>query len=144
MMSFDIESLFTNIPVDRTIDIICYKLYCTDPKLRPYIPEHYFRQMLEYATKWTHFLFNDKYYDQCDGVSMGTPLAAVFAEVFMADFEDKHLPTILNNKTSKLLAWCRYVDDTFTIVKCDAKEDVFRQLLNTFDPCISETKQQRI
>ncbi|CAF1680615.1 unnamed protein product, partial [Adineta ricciae] len=77
MISFDIESLFTNIPVGRTIDTICYKLYCTDPKLRPYIPEHYFRQMLEYATKWTHFLFSGKYYDQCDGVSMGTPLAAV-------------------------------------------------------------------
>ncbi|CAF1656456.1 unnamed protein product [Adineta ricciae] len=139
MMSFDIESLFTNIPVKRTIDIICYKLYCTDPKLRPYIPEHYFRQMLDYATKWTHFLFNNKYYDQSDGVSMGTPLAAVFAEIFMADFEEKYLPGILNQKDAKLLAWCRYVDDTFTIVKSDANEDEFRALLNTFDPCIRFT-----
>ena len=115
MMSFDIESLFTNIPVGRTIDIICNKLYCTDPKLRPYIPEHYFRQLLGYATKWTHFLFNNKYYDQCDGVSMGTPLAAIFAEIFMADFEEKHLPTLLNSDNSQILTWRRYVDDTFTI-----------------------------
>ncbi|CAF1228694.1 unnamed protein product [Adineta ricciae] len=139
MISFDIESLFTNIPVGRTIDIICYKLYCTDPKLRLYIPEHYFRQMLEYATKWTHFLFSGKYYDQCDGVSMGTPLAAVFAETFMTDFEQKHLPGILDGRAPKLLAWCRYVDDTFTIVRPDEDGDQVRDLLNIFDPCIRFT-----
>jgi len=46
---------------------------------------------------------------------MGTPLAAIFAEIFMADFEEKHLPTLLNSDNSQILTWRRYVDDTFTI-----------------------------
>jgi hypothetical protein len=143
MISFDIESLFTNIPVDETIEIICNKLYYTNPKLRPFIPENYLRELLKFATKCTHFLFNKKYYDQSDGVSMGTSLAAIFAEIFMADFEEKHLPGLLNNN-SKLLAWRRYVDDTFTIFKADANPDEIKELLNSFHPCIKFTVESEI
>jgi len=139
MISFDIQSLFTNIPVCETTEVICNKLYCTDPKLRPFIPEDYFRKLLEFTTTDTHFLFNNKYYEQCDGVSMGTPLAAIFAEIFMAHFEEKYLPILLNNNDSKLLAWSRYVDDTFTICTNDTDEDEILQLLNTFHPCIKFT-----
>ena len=45
----------TNIPIDETIEIICNKLYFTDPKLKSFIPEHFFRQLLNFATKFTHF-----------------------------------------------------------------------------------------
>ncbi|CAF1678812.1 unnamed protein product, partial [Adineta ricciae] len=144
MISFDIESLFTNIPVEETIDIACEKLYYTKPELRPYIPENYFRKLMYIATTGTHFLFNEKYYDQCDGVSMGTPLAALLAEIFMENFEEKYLPTLLNNNETKLLAWRRYVDDTFTIFKNDVNEDDIRQLLNTFHPCIKFTVESEI
>ncbi|CAF4574610.1 unnamed protein product [Rotaria sp. Silwood2] len=144
MISFDIESLFTNIPVNETIDIICDKLYCRDPKLRPFIPEYYFRQLIEFATRRTHFLFNNKYYDQSDGVSMGTPLAAIFAEVFMAHFEETYLPILLNQIDSKLLAWRRYVDDTFVIAQMDANYDEIKQVLNSFHPCIKFTVQPEI
>jgi len=141
MISFDIESLFTNIPVNETINIIWDKLYYTNPKLRPFIPEHYFRQLLDFATKYTHFLFNKKYYDQSDGVSMGTPLAAIFAEIFMANFEQQHLPGLLNSQDTKLFTWRRYVDDTFTIFSADANPDEMLQLLNTFHPCIKFTTE---
>ncbi|CAF4386820.1 unnamed protein product, partial [Rotaria sp. Silwood2] len=120
---------------------ICNKLYCTNPKLRPFIPEHYFRQLLDFATKLTHFLFNNKYYDQCDGVSMGTPLAAIFAEVFMAHFEETYLPILLNCENPKLLAWRRYVDDTFVIAKMDVDKEKIQQTLNSFQPCIQFTVQ---
>ena len=122
MISFDIQSIFTNIPVDETIEIICNKLYFTDPKLKSFISAHFFRQLLNFATKFTHFLFNEKYYDHCDGVSMRTPLAAIFADIFMAHLEEQHLPILLNNNGSELLAWRRYANDTFTIFKADADE----------------------
>ncbi|CAF4999366.1 unnamed protein product [Rotaria sp. Silwood1] len=63
MISFDIQSLFTNIPVRETIEIICNKLYCTDPKLRPFIPKDYFRKLLEFTTTVSAvelFIVNDK------------------------------------------------------------------------------------
>jgi len=75
---------------------------------------------------------------------MGTPLAAIFAEVFMGHFDEQHLPALLNNKDSKLLTWRRYVDDTFTIFKNDANAAGIRQLLNTFHPCIKFTIESEI
>ncbi|CAF4174541.1 unnamed protein product, partial [Adineta steineri] len=143
MISFDVESLFTNIPVKRTINVICTKLYRTDPILKPLIPERYLRELLKYATELTHFLFNGKYYDQSDGVSMGTSLAAIFAEVFMANFEEQYISPLLING-SKLLAWRRYVDDTFVIYNDDINKNGVSKgdlhlILNEFDRCIKFT-----
>ena len=70
---------------------------------------------------------------------MGTPLATIFAEICMVHFEEQYLPTLFNNNGSKLFAWRRYVDDTFTIFKEDADEKEIQHLLNTFHPCIKFT-----
>ncbi|CAF1399816.1 unnamed protein product [Adineta ricciae] len=93
------------------------------------------------ASIGTHFLFNKKFYDQRDGVSMGTPTAVLFAEIFMENFEEKHPSILLNGNNTKLLVWHRYVDDTFTIFKHDVKEDEIRQLLNTLHQCIKFTAE---
>ncbi|CAF2067148.1 unnamed protein product [Rotaria magnacalcarata] len=144
MISFDIESLFTNIPVQETIEIICNKLYCTDPKIRPYIPEHYFRKLLKFATTGTHFLFNKKYYEQCDGISMGTPLATIFSEIFMGYFEEINLPRLLEGDPPKLLLWRRYVDDTFILCTNQTDEEQIKSTLNTFHPCIRFTFEPEV
>ena len=31
------------------------------------------RELFTFATSQTHFLFNGLFYDQCDGVAMGSP-----------------------------------------------------------------------
>ena len=49
------------------------------------------RKLMEFATKKSHFLFDGKYYDQIDGVAMGSPLGPVSANIFMCDFEEKWL-----------------------------------------------------
>ena len=49
------------------------------------------RKLMEFATKKGHFLFDGKYYDQIDGVAMGSPLGPVSANIFMCDFEEKWL-----------------------------------------------------
>ena len=45
------------------------------------------------ATCETHFLFNGKFYDQIDGVAMGSPLAPVLANLFMGHNENSGLKT---------------------------------------------------
>ena len=35
------------------------------------------------ATSQAHFIFNSKFYNQIDGVVMGSPLAPVLANIFM-------------------------------------------------------------
>lgn len=112
MVSFDIASLYTNIPLDETITIILNHLY-NDQKPLPSIPKDDMKTLLEFATKSSHFLFDGKIYDQIDGVSMGSPLAPLVAEIFLQDFEKKHLPSF-NEKG--IFYWKRYVDDTFVLL----------------------------
>ena len=59
------------------------------------------------------FVFNGKYYDQIDGIAMGSPLGPTFANIFIADLERKHMDNLhkLGVKT-----WLRLVDDTFVTV----------------------------
>ena len=42
------------------------------------------------CTQKSHFQFNGIYYDQKDGVAMGSPLGPLFANAFIGDFEIKH------------------------------------------------------
>ena len=56
----------------------------------------------------THFLCNSKFYNQIDGVAMGSPLAPVLANIFMGFYESKWLNEYNLNKPKFYL---RYVDD---------------------------------
>ena len=47
-------------------------------------------------TQESHFQFNNDFFDQVDGVSMGSPLGPLFANIFMADFEEKHMENLKN------------------------------------------------
>ena len=82
MASLDVDSLFTNIPLDETIDICVDNLY-KDNENPPNIPKYDFRHLLNIATKESFFMFNNKYYKKVDGVAMGTPLGPALANIFM-------------------------------------------------------------
>ena len=60
MCSFDVSSLFTNVPLDETIQICLDKLYALpDP---PTLPRSVLKVLLaEFATKRSHFIFNGQY-----------------------------------------------------------------------------------
>lgn len=47
------------------------------------------RKLFVFATSQMHFLFNGKYYDQVDGVAMGSPLAPVLPNLFMGHMGKK-------------------------------------------------------
>ena len=96
MASLDIDSLFTNIPLDESIDICADKLY-NDNENPPNIPRHNFCNLLNIAIKETFFMFNNKYYKQVDGVAMGSPLGPALANIFMCSFESKWLCDCPNN-----------------------------------------------
>jgi hypothetical protein len=66
-----------------------------------------FRHVLTYS----FFSFNGQFYEQTDGVAMGSPLFPVIANYFMEYFEEM----ALEMATYKPLCWTRYVDDTFVI-----------------------------
>ena len=75
--SLDVDSLFTNIPLEESINI-CVGNLCNDNENPPNIPKHDFCNLLNIVTKETSFMFNNKYYKQADGVAMRSPLGPAF------------------------------------------------------------------
>ena len=111
LISFDVESLFTNIPLNETIDIAVDLIFKHDPKFS--IKKSDLKKLFSFATAETHFLFNGKFYDQVDGVAMGSPLAPILANLFLGFHEETWLNNF--NHSTRLLLYRRYVDDTFCV-----------------------------
>ena len=109
MCSFDVVSLFTNIPLAETIQICLDTLYRDDDVTEPSIPEDLLRKLLLKATTEVEFSFDDVIYKQVDGVAMGSPLGPVLANIFVGYCESKVDAEIWP------LLYNRFVDDTFCI-----------------------------
>ena len=106
LFSYDVTSLFTNIPLQETIDIAINNIFNHNPNLN--ITRKELKKPFLFATSQTHFMFNSKFYNQIDGVAMGSPLAPVLANIFMGFHESKWLNEYNLNKPKFYL---RYVDD---------------------------------
>ena len=69
-VSYDVESLFTNIPITETINYILDEIY--DPhKLKPICSKLIFKRLILKLTTESSFIFNIKCYKQTDGYTMG-------------------------------------------------------------------------
>ena len=78
IVSFDVKSLFTNVPLNETIDIILTKVY-DENKTDTKIPNSILKELLYLCTKHVPFKFNNEIYIQCDGVAMGSPVGPLLA-----------------------------------------------------------------
>ena len=131
MASFDVTSLFTNVPVDYTINIILDYIY-VDKRIDCKIKRDDFRKLLKKAIT-SQFVFNDVIYEQIDGCPMGNALSTYFANIFMC-----HLEENLVEISPKLIFYKRYIDDIFTVISTDYLEEFFN-LMNNFHPAIKFT-----
>ena len=82
LASFDIQSLFTNIPLDGTIDICVDMVYNKRKKVKGMLKRH-FKQLLTLSVKSSFFLINGVYYKQIDSVAMGSPLGPTLVNIFL-------------------------------------------------------------
>ncbi|XP_065677362.1 uncharacterized protein LOC136092752 [Hydra vulgaris] len=81
IVSFGVESLFTNIPLKEAINIAT-DLFFKDKNKSKRFSKIHLKKLLQIFTSRSHFLFDGKYYDQTDGVAMGSPLAPILANIF--------------------------------------------------------------
>ena len=96
LVSFDVTSLFTNVPVDLVIDDIANKLFSYEvasklPFLQAKKPitQNIFKKLLKLSTEGM-FIHNGKLFSQIDGVAMGNPLGPTLANWFLGMIEKKN------------------------------------------------------
>ena len=137
LASFDVVSLFTNVPLDETIEFLVEKAFENDwfNKIHGLnLTKEKLRFLLEAATKNQLFQFNKDLYEQFDGVAMGSPLGPLMANAFMCKLESYM-------KANDLLPehYYRYVDDTVAIFPSTEECTAFLQTLNGLHPSASFT-----
>ena len=76
LVSFDVISLFTKVPISDSINIIKHKV------------NDEIASLVELCLHSTFFSFQGVVYEQVDGVAMGSPLSPVIANLYMEHFDD--------------------------------------------------------
>ena len=137
MVSYDVCSLFTNVPVKEAIKITADYLYKGDDKEQhPPLPRKGFERLMELATIGVKFIFGDNMYTQIDGVAMGSPLGPALANIFLGYHEDQ-----LFARTPKPMYYCQYVDDTFVLFPSQLEASEFHKSLNKLHDALQFTKE---
>ena len=128
MGSLDIDSLFTNIPFDKTIDICINQLFENTDTVEGFTKSE-LKQLLCLATKESYFIFNGLLYRQTDGVAMGSPLGPSLANAFLSYHEKNWLNSCPQG--FKPVFYRRYVDDIFVLFKSNDHLKYFQEFLNS-------------
>ncbi|CAH8664137.1 unnamed protein product [Schistosoma bovis] len=138
MISLDVASLVTNVPLMETIDFVCQQLQ--EKQINIGIPEVSLKELLLKCTMNVHLVFNNIYYEQIDGIAMGSPLGPILVDFFLAKLENEPLKEVIN----KLDFYCRYVDDTFIIADQNIRKEQLLELFNNEHPAIKFTYEEEI
>jgi len=134
MVSFDVKSLFTMVPLEETIEL-CGQLY---QRAHGNEDLSLFKKLLRLCIKDVPFLYNDQWWQQSDGVSMGSPLAPTMATIFMNNLEEQ-----LSQYTGQgPIYYSRYVDDIFLIFKSRSNIEPFFAFMNDLHSNIEFTKEE--
>ena len=88
LCSFDISSLFSDVPLAETIQICADALYSSEPAPAPF-PRQIFFELKEMATLSIDFGLNDIMHRQIDGAALGSPLGPALANIFVGYYESK-------------------------------------------------------
>ena len=136
LVSYDVTSLFTNIPLQETIDMAINLIFNPNPNLN--ITR---KELFLFATSQTHFIFNSKFYNQINGEAMSSPLAPVLVNIFRVFHECQWLNEYNLNKSKFYL---KYADDNLAAFDNEQDSLNFLIFLNNGHPKIKFTIRNQI
>ena len=104
-ISYDVESLFTNVPADETIEYILDEIY-VNKRLKPICKSRLIMsRMLKKLISDSLFSINGRLIKQKDGFSMGGPLSVDISGIFMTNLEKEVV------YPARPILFKRYIDD---------------------------------
>ena len=134
MVSFDVESLFTSVPVDVACEVAKKRLDSEMKKEDSIVRASTAMEvddillLLKLCLNTTYFQVNGKFYKQKQGAAMGSPVSVIIANLFMEELEQRSLQSFEHN----VKVWKRYVDDTFVVLQNEHVQMLHRHLNNQF------------
>ena len=138
-MSFDVTSLYTNVPIADALQAAKIALNLIDEDLLP-LPKQDFLKLVELCVRFGPFSFAGTEYIQVEGLAMGSPLAAVLAQLAMEVLQQNHLKPLAGPNVT----WIRYVDDILAIVPQRQNVSTLLQRLNDVHPTIKFTLEREV
>ena len=135
VVSYDVKSLFTIIPVKKAVEVAKKQLELdTTLQQRTSLQVNQIIELLDFVLSTTYFVYNDSFYQQLHGAAMGSPVSPVIANLYMEYFAN----VALNSVDRPPDIWFRYVDDTCTVLHV-YDIDRFTQHINSIDEHIQFT-----
>ena len=139
IVSFDVVSLFTNIPTHLAIRNIMDQW----DKIKEHtnITRAGFLKILNFCLKDNnYFTFNNKFYNQTFGMPMGNPLSPTIADIILDNLLNSAIE-ILENKNINIRFIVKYVDDILAIIKSDEQDEILKTL-NNYHPKLQFTVEK--
>ena len=87
MVSFEVKSLFTNVPLEKAIEITLEIIY-ERKEINTSLSKKEMKQLLTLCTIIVHFTYNNTAYQQNDLVAMRSPPGSVLSGIFMVELEN--------------------------------------------------------
>ena len=137
-ISFDVVSLFTKVPIDDFLHFL--SIHLADNNSLPLdLPS--FLSLVKFCLNNNYFTFEESFYKQIFGASMGSALSPVVSNLYMEFFESRLVPTLDN---FGFVSWVRYVDDILTIWEGDVDAVCLLGALNSLSPSIQFTLEEEV
>ena len=120
-LSYDVESLFTSIPLKETIDYVIQKNY-VEKEIKPFCKKSVFTKLLrKLAQEWV-FSINNRLIKQVDGCPMVGLISLVFSDIYLCKLEaDIVIP-------ANPVFYKRYMDDIYVRRKKHGRDKLFLYL----------------
>ena len=110
MVSCDVTSWFTNIPLEETIHLTVDHLFEGKPDLK--ITRKNLEKLFHFTASQTNIIFKGNIYDQIDGAPVGSSLTPILMNIFMG-YHEKGWTRDCNY--GGLLYYKRYADNIFAV-----------------------------
>ena len=146
-MTFNVVNLYTNIPHTFKLETLDYRLENHSEILHARFNKEFVLECAKFILQNNNMKFNNEFYNQIKGTSMGTIFAPTYATLSMRFFEIK-LYSVCTLKYGVLLTeyikenWNHFLDECYTVLRSSQispEELLFT--LNSINPSIQFTME---
>ena len=138
LVSFDVTSLFTNVPIDVALQLISKHWEHIQPNTPLTLAA--FQTGISLCAEATVIQFNGQFFRQIFGCPMGSSLSGALANLVMIDLENHALSRL---SPTAMRIYKRYVDDIFALMLRKLINQ-FLKLLNSYHPRLQFTVEHEV